>query len=102
MTSPVASDAQRLMVYDAEKKSVLVAYLLWFFLGGLGAHRFYLGRMGSAVGMLVLFLASIVLSIVVVGALGFVVLGLWWLVDAALIPGMASRHNLRLAATLNV
>ncbi len=26
--------------YDIEKKSLLVAYLLWFFLGYVGAHRF--------------------------------------------------------------
>ena len=26
------------------EKSLLVAYLLWFFLGLLGIHRFYLGR----------------------------------------------------------
>jgi hypothetical protein len=26
--------------YDIEKKSLLVAYPLWFFLGYVGAHRF--------------------------------------------------------------
>src|SRR5215470_19882067 len=26
------------------RKSGLIAYLLWFFLGGLGMHNFYLGR----------------------------------------------------------
>ena len=34
-------------------KSTGVAYLLWFFLGFLGAHRFYLGRMGT--GLIYLF-----------------------------------------------
>jgi hypothetical protein len=28
----------------AARKSGLVAYLLWFFLGGFGMHNFYLGR----------------------------------------------------------
>jgi len=28
----------------AARKSGLVAYLLWFFVGGLGMHNFYLGR----------------------------------------------------------
>ena len=27
-----------------EPRSLLIAYLLWFFLGVLGIHRFYLGR----------------------------------------------------------
>lgn len=35
------------------QKSVGVAYALWFFLGVLGAHRFYLGRVGS--GLIYLF-----------------------------------------------
>lgn len=30
-------------------KSKTVAYLLWFFLGGLSAHRFYLGKIGSGI-----------------------------------------------------
>ncbi|HEY3148798.1 MAG TPA: TM2 domain-containing protein [Dongiaceae bacterium] len=28
----------------AARKSGLIAYLLWFFLGGIGMHNFYLGR----------------------------------------------------------
>ena len=31
------------------ERSLLVAYLLWFFLGILGIHRFYLGRPVSGV-----------------------------------------------------
>lgn len=30
-------------------KSYIVAYLLWFLLGLLGAHRFYVGRTGSGI-----------------------------------------------------
>ena len=30
-------------------KSKSVAYLLWFFLGGLSVHKFYLGKIGSGV-----------------------------------------------------
>ncbi|RYC10049.1 TM2 domain-containing protein [Ciceribacter ferrooxidans] len=37
-----------------EAKSLGVAYLLWFFLGSFGAHRFYLGRPLSAILILVL------------------------------------------------
>ena len=35
-------------------KSKVVAALLSFFLGALGIHRFYLGRIGSGIVMLVL------------------------------------------------
>ena len=37
-----------MMRYDANKKSVLLAYLIWFFLGLFGVHRFYLGRVSRA------------------------------------------------------
>ncbi|HIZ26165.1 TM2 domain-containing protein [Barnesiella sp. An55] len=36
----------------ASEKSRLVAFLLCFFFGGLGVHRFYVGKIGTAVAML--------------------------------------------------
>lgn len=36
----------------ASEKSRLVAFLFCFFLGGLGAHRFYVGKTGTAIAML--------------------------------------------------
>ena len=38
--------------YDNQKKSPGVAYALWFFLGVVGAHRFYAGDTGYALGLL--------------------------------------------------
>ena len=94
------SEAQRMMAYDAQKKSVLVAYLLWWFLGSLGAHRFYLGRTGSAVAMLVITLVSIPLMLILIGFVGIAVISVWWIVDAFLIPGIAKIHNMKLATHL--
>ena len=64
---------------DSRKKSVAATWLLWLFLGELGAHRFYLGRVGSGIAMLL--------------TLGG--LFIWALVDAFLIPGMlrANKHE---------
>ncbi len=39
---------------EVSPKSRLAATLLAWFLGVFGAHRFYLGKIGSAIGMLVL------------------------------------------------
>ena len=85
--------------YDMEKKSLLVAYLLWFFLGYVGAHRFYLGRPISGFIMLALSAVTLVLALVSFGFLSFlwVVVGLWWLVDALLIPGLVAGRNTRIA-----
>ena len=94
------SDARAMMMYDAQKKSALIAYLLWWFLGTLGVHRFYLGRVGSGVAMLLLTVVSGVLTVILIGFVGLAVVGLWWLVDAFLIPGMVKGHNVRLAHAL--
>ena len=75
------------------RKETSVAYLLWFFLGQFGAHRFYLGKAGSAVAMLLIFLISIPLVFVFVGYLGFFTVFVWWIVDAFLIPGWIRTHN---------
>ena len=76
-----------------DKKSVMVAYLLWFFLGGLGAHRFYLGKTGSAVVMLIMLVLGVILTAVYIGLLVLLALGIWLLVDAFLIPGMIEADS---------
>ena len=94
------NDAALLMRYDANKRSALIAYLLWFFLGYFGIHRFYLKRTGSGIAMLLIALVSTVLLVVAVGALGYIVVGIWWCIDAFLIPGMTQDYNNRLIAQL--
>ena len=85
--------------YDIEKKSLLVAYLLWGFLGYVGAHRFYLGRPLSGFILLALSAVVLLLTFVSFGFLSFlwVVVAIWWFIDALLIPGMAASRNSRIA-----
>lgn len=52
------------------QKSKGVMYLLWFFTGVIGGHRFYLGDTGYAVAMLFL---------------GWATFGIWPLIDLFLI-----------------
>ncbi|MQT13776.1 TM2 domain-containing protein [Segnochrobactrum spirostomi] len=52
--------------------NVVLAYVFWFFLGIVSAHRFYLGRPGSAILQILTYFIAI----------GFV----WWVVDLFLIP----------------
>jgi TM2 domain-containing membrane protein YozV len=58
-------------------KSKLVAYLLWFFLGWLSIHRFYLGKIGS--GILYLLTGQL--------------FGIGWIVDLFLLGGMVDNYN---------
>ncbi|MBJ7576939.1 TM2 domain-containing protein [Devosia sp. MC532] len=81
--------------YDIEKKSPIIAYVLWFFLGYIGVHRFYLGRVVSGLIMLAMSALFALLTFVSFGLFGFLwfIMGAWWLIDALLIPGMISRRN---------
>ena len=94
------NDAQTMMVYDATKKSMLVSYVLWWFLGMFGAHRFYLGRTGTAVVMLVITLLSIPLTFLFIGFLSLGAMGIWWIIDAFMIPAIVREQNLKLASRL--
>ena len=71
-------DNRELLIYreqlESKRKQPLLAWLLWFFLGVFGGHRFYLGHTGIAVAMLL--------------TLGG--LGIWTLIDAFFI-----QKNLR-------
>lgn len=65
------------IIKNAEKKgeisdkSRLAAFLLAFFLGGFGVHRFYVGRVKSGVIMLILTLTII----------GAIISGIWATID---------------------
>lgn len=59
------------------ERSILIAYILWFFFGYLGVHRFYCGRYIS--GTIWLFTGGL--------------FGIGWLIDIFLIPGMVIDDN---------
>jgi len=93
-------DTQAMMRYDANKKSVGVAYALWFFLGGLGGHRFYLKQTGTAAAMLIITLVSIPLAFLAIGFVGLGAIWIWVIVDAFLIPGITRSYNNQLINNL--
>lgn len=59
-------------------KSKATAYLLWFFLGGVSAHRFYLGQIGIGI----LYLLTLQLF------------GIGWIIDLFILGGMVDKYNL--------
>ncbi len=100
-TTGLSADTQALMAFETSKKSTGVAYLLWFFLGGVGGHRFYFGRTGSAIGMIALTVVGWATIAVGIGFAFLAALGVWLLVDLFLIPGIIAEHNASLMARLN-
>ena len=69
-----------------EAPAMTPALLLCFFMGPLGAHRFYLGRKGSAI-------AQLLLSLTVVG---LVVTLPWAFIDLFLVSGMCREERKKL------
>ncbi|MFT8882614.1 MAG: TM2 domain-containing protein [Liquorilactobacillus hordei] len=76
------TNEERLLVnseIEKRKKNTVVAYLLWFFLGTVGGHRYYFGKTGSAIAM----------TLITVLTLGFgaIITAIWAIVDVFLING---------------
>jgi TM2 domain-containing membrane protein YozV len=77
------------------EKSMGTAYLLWFFLGGVAGHRFYLGfPVSAAVQMALMPLSYAFMA----GGSGFGIVlffagGLWVLGDGLMIPGLLRQAN---------
>lgn len=65
---------------NAKGKSKTTAFLFWFFLGGLGGHRYYAGKTGSAIA-----------QTLTLGGLG-----IWAFIDVFFIGGMIEKHNEKL------
>jgi len=62
---------------EKKKKSTGATWLFWFFFGGIGGHRYYLGKYGTAI-----------LMTVTLGCLG-----IWSIIDAFLLNGMIRKTN---------
>ncbi|HLR54094.1 MAG TPA: TM2 domain-containing protein [Pseudogracilibacillus sp.] len=106
--SIVQSEMQR------KQKNVAVAFILWFFLGWAGAHRFYTDRIGSGIAMLGLnicgvicyFIGLALLSVI----LGFLILPIgfilslaflvWWIVDAVKLQDVINYMNAQIEADI--
>ena len=115
--SPKLSVEQQMLIetrISNEKKSTLVAYLLWFFLGSLAAHCFYLGKWKTGLLRLILGIVGILgFSIGGIGLLAstsqqqiegstaissffgviLLILGIWMVVDLFTIPKTIRQHQ---------
>ena len=95
------NDVTKMMTFEANKKSTGLAYVIWFFLGGLEIHRFYLGRTVSGAAMLTLCVLGWLTLFIYVGVFMLIALCIWWIVDAFLISSMTTEHNNNLVTRLS-
>ncbi|CAM3392887.1 TM2 domain-containing protein [Nosocomiicoccus ampullae] len=82
-----------------ERKSLIIGYVLWFFLGIFGVHRFYVGKTITGLVMLILGLICGLLTLISFGTLSFLTMApitIWWFIDAVLIIFMVNNYNTRL------
>ena len=97
----VSGDTRAMMMFEANRKSMGVSYLLWFFFGWVGGHRFYNGRPGSGAAQLLLTTFGFIFVFIYgLGLLLLIPVWIWVLVDAFLIPGWVRAQNMLLAAQL--
>ena len=103
---------------ERKKRSVGIAYLLWFFLSFLGMHKFYLGKtlqgflymIGPWVGIIVFFGGLLVAfhpkgleggaMISLVGALGLLCFAIWWFIDLFTLNKQTERFNAEIEKSL--
>lgn len=85
---------QTTVVVQTEGKNMALAYVLWFFLGIFGIHRFYLERPGTGVAQLLLWVVGAFTLMFVIGFALLLIAGIWWLVDAFRVQAIVTEYNL--------
>ena len=77
-------------------KSMLIAYVLWFLIGLLGAHRFYLMRVKSGFTFIFLYIAycfSVYYNFLIFSRLLILILAGWWILDVYFTYTMVIEKN---------
>lgn len=91
---------QQLAIFESEmtkrRKNIVLAYLLLLFLGGFGAHRFYLGSTPIAIVQLICCVVGLLTVAIFIGIIPLAITGIIAIVDLFLTPGMTNAANERL------
>ena len=73
-----------------EGSNLVIAYLLLFFGGAFGLHRFYIEKGMSGIGLtqLILTILGYLTLVIFIGFIFFFIVGIWVIVDMFLVPGL--------------
>lgn len=66
---------------EISSKKRLIAILFWVFLGAVGGHRFYAGRILSATAILFLFVLGGCTAPIGIGGVFILIVGIWDAID---------------------
>jgi TM2 domain-containing membrane protein YozV len=88
--TPVSNDTRALLLYEANRISEPLVFLLAIYVRVFGGHNFYLGRKGVAIAQLVLSCLVVTLIVSII----------WVIVDLFKIPGIVRERNMALARDL--
>ena len=69
---------EKRILYNQTCKNKLIAYLLLVFIGGIGAHRFYLGLVGSGFCILALSIIGFLLPPVYIAVVIWLIIDLFY------------------------
>ncbi|WP_310618614.1 TM2 domain-containing protein [Flexibacterium corallicola] len=73
------------------QKSAIIGFVLWFFLGMLGIHRIYMGKITSGIAMAAMTVIGGITAIFLIGYFILVAVWVWWIIDLVLMAINASK-----------
>ncbi|VAW57747.1 hypothetical protein MNBD_GAMMA07-281 [hydrothermal vent metagenome] len=89
--------AQKVSVnISLQGKNLFIAYLLWWFLGWAGVHRYYLGRIKTGIAQLLLLIIGSIMAFFVIGYALVFAWFIWWALDAYFTYKMVQEENVKL------
>lgn len=74
-------------------KNTGIAYVLWFFLGLIGIHKFYVGKNGMGITYLLLFIIGWATTFIFIGWAFLIVLGILLFIDLFTLPSQVRIAN---------
>lgn len=77
----------QMLAFNQMRKSGGIAYLLFFFLGGLGVHRFYLRQMWMGIAWLVMTISTLAIPGL------FILFGFAALIELCVLHASVSAYN---------